>query len=176
MAGIQINKRADVTPRPIAGLARLLASFLLLILSASELSAREISSYAFINPDGSLRIDRRTVHLYGVYIPATNRTCANNRRPPVCGSRASVALELKNSGFVRCEILQQRQDRSLTGRCRVNASRFDQGEDLSAYLLQLGWAVALPDAPIEYQTLEKIARTRGVGVWGFPVDRIAPVR
>jgi hypothetical protein len=30
--------------------------------------------------------------------------------------------------------------------------------------------VALPDASIEYQTLEKIARSRQVGVWGTPVD------
>ena len=31
---------------------------------------------------------------------------------------------------------------------------------------------ALPDAPFEYQTLEKIARTRQFGVWGTPVDRV----
>jgi len=54
----------------------------------------------------------------------------------------------------------------------VKVSRFDEGEDLSAYLLENGWAVALPDAPFEYQTLEKIARSRQFGVWGFPVDRI----
>ena len=58
------------------------------------------------------------------------------------------------------------------GWCRVKASSFSEGEDLSAYLLELGWAVALPDAPFEYQTLEKIARNRGVGVWGIPVDNI----
>jgi hypothetical protein len=28
------------------------------------------------------------------------------------------------------------------------------------------------DAPFEYQTLEKIARHRVVGVWGFPVYRV----
>ena len=51
-------------------------------------------------------------------------------------------------------------------------SVLDPGEDLSAYLLEQGWAVALPDAPFEYQTLEKIARSRGFGVWGTPVDNI----
>ena len=36
----------------------------------------------------------------------------------------------------------------------------------------MGWAVALPDSPFEYQALEKIARTRSFGVWGMPVDRV----
>ncbi|MDG1945801.1 MAG: hypothetical protein P8J17_16200 [Halioglobus sp.] len=68
--------------------------------------------------------------------------------------------------------MSETNKRNIVGRCRVNASKFDDGDDLSAYLLQKGWAVALPDAPFEYQTLEKIARTRGFGVWGMPVDRI----
>jgi endonuclease YncB( thermonuclease family) len=90
--------------------------------------------------------------------------------PPVCGSRASLALDFKIQGFVRCEIIEKNSDGSLIGWCRVNVSHFDEGEDLSAYLLERGWAVALPDAPVEYQTLEKIARLRGFGVWGFQID------
>jgi endonuclease YncB( thermonuclease family) len=140
---------------------------------ASSTNAYEISSYAAINEDGTLRIKGKTVKLFGIYIPDTERTCSTNRIPPVCGSRASVALEFKIDGFVRCELLERNKDRTYTGLCRVNVSAFDEGDDLSAYLLQKGWAVALPDAPIEYQTLEKIARSRSFGVWGIPVDRIA---
>jgi endonuclease YncB( thermonuclease family) len=148
-----------------------LALFLVLCAHAP---AREISSWAIVNEDASLRIDGKTVHLYGIHIPETNRTCNMNIRPPVCGSRAAVALDFKVEGFVRCDLLERRSDRSHVGRCRVDANRFDEGEDLSAYLLERGWAVALPDAPIEYQALEKIARNRGVGVWGFPVDNVVP--
>lgn len=142
------------------------------VLWVAPLSAYEISSSARVNEDGTLRIKGKTIHLYGLYIPETNRTCSKNRLPPVCGSRASVALEFKIQGFVRCEIMDRNSDGSLVGRCRVKASHFDDGIDLSAYLLEKGWAVALPDAPFEYQTLEKIARTRQFGVWGTPVDRI----
>ena len=46
---------------------------------------------------------------------------------------------------------------------------FSEGDDLSAYLLERGWAVALPDASIEYQTLEKIARSRRIGIWGIAI-------
>ncbi len=41
------------------------------------------------------------------------------------------------------------------------------GPDLAAYLLRKGWAAALPGAPFEYQVLERIARTKGLGIWGF---------
>lgn len=142
------------------------------LLLALPAGAYEISSYAGINQDGTLRIKGKTIRLFGIYIPDTERTCSRNRQPPICGTRASVALEFKIDGFVRCDLLERHADNTYTGLCRVNASAFDDGDDLGAYLLQKGWAVALPDAPFEYQTLEKIARTRGFGVWGMPVDRV----
>ena len=159
--------------QPVTTMRRLASLALAcLALSASPLFAYEISSSAIVNNDGSLRIKGKTVHLYGIHIPETNQTCKTYRVPPACGSRAAVALDFKIDGFVRCDIKSRQDDGSVIGWCRVNASKFDDGDDLSAYLLQKGWAVALPDAPFEYQTLEKIARTRGFGVWGMPVDRI----
>ncbi len=139
-------------------------------LASPTTHAREISSYAFVNEDGTLRIKRKTIHLYGIHIPETGQHCRTNIRPVVCGSRASLALEFKIQSFVRCEIMEENDDGSLVGWCRVNASKFDEGTDLSAYLLERGWAVALPDAPVEYQALEKIAYRRGIGVWGFTID------
>ena len=153
--------------------AGLCAIVLACLLLCSQLAtAYEISSYAKVNEDGTLRIKNKTIRLYGIHIPKSSRTCDQNRRPPVCGSRASVALDFKIQGFVRCELMGENDDGSYNGRCRVKASSFSDGEDLSAYLLEKGWAVALPDAPIEYQAQEKIARTRQIGMWGFPVDRI----
>ncbi len=153
---------------------RILAGIVLgcIALATAPLYAYEISSSAIINEDGSLRIKGKTIHLYGIHIPRTGRTCRSNQLPTVCGSRAAVALDFKIDGFVRCEILDELQDGSIVGWCRVNASHFDEGDDLSAYLLENGWAVALPDAPFEYQTLEKIAQSRQFGVWGMPVDRV----
>lgn len=138
----------------------------------SQLSAREISSSAIVNADGSLRIAGKTIHLYGIHIPQTNSTCSRNKIPHFCGSRGAIALDFKISGFVRCKIMGTNSDGTLVGWCRVKASAFSDGEDLSAYLLEYGWAVALPDASIEYQTLEKIARSRQIGIWGIPVDNV----
>ena len=143
-----------------------------LSLGGAQASAYEISSSAQVNEDGTLRIKRKTIHLYGIHIPDLDRTCSTNSLPRFCGTRAAIALDFKINGFVRCDLLRENADRSWVGRCRVNSTAFDDGEDLSAYLLERGWAVALPDAPVEYQALEKIARARQIGHWGIPVDRI----
>ena len=159
-----------LTRRPRGRWAAALA--IVLVCWGLAASAREISSSAIVNDDGSLRISGKTIHLYGIHIPQIGNTCSNNRIPPFCGTRAAIALDFKISGFVRCEIMGTNPDGSLVGWCRIKASHFSEGEDLSAYLLENGWAVALPDASIEYQTLEKIARSRQIGVWGTPVDNV----
>ena len=141
------------------------------LFSSSAILAETLTSYAFVNDDGTLRIKKKNIHLYGIHIPKTSNNCRSNQHPRVCGQRAALALEFKIKSFVRCEITSENPNGSLTGLCHVNYSKFDEGEDLSAYLLERGWAAALPDAPIEYHTLEKIARSRGWGVWGIAIDR-----
>ncbi len=136
----------------------------LLTLSASmpPAGARELSSYAFVNEDGSLRIRKRTVYLYGILIPPIERTCRTFVIPPRCGTRAALALDFKiGANFVYCDIKSENTDRSLTAVCTAD------GVDLGAYLLERGWAAALPGAPPLYTVLERIARTRGIGIWGF---------
>lgn len=144
---------------------RLSGLLLVLVGLLSQTAEADISSYAIVREDGTLRVKGRTIHLYGIYIPPTNRNCLKFQRPQKCGRRAALALEFKKgANFVHCEPQSRNPDGSVTAICRV------KGEDLAAYLLERGWALALPDAPFEYQALEKIARHRGIGVWGIPID------
>ncbi len=131
--------------------------------------ASDIRGFAFVQEDGSLRIARRTVQLWGIHIPKTPRQCRTFERPVRCAPQAALALEFKARGFVHCDRKGVDAAGVVTALCRVNNSKFGEGEDLAEYLLERGWAVALPTAPVEYQTLEKIARYRRVGVWGFSV-------
>ncbi len=78
-----------------------------------------------------------------------------------CGSNAALALDFKIRGFVHCQRVQKYRDGSMTALCR------NKGVDLSAYLIERGWAVALPGSPFAYQVLEQIARARNMGVWGM---------
>jgi endonuclease YncB( thermonuclease family) len=150
----------------VVNLMQLVPTLLGVVGLCSIAAAAEISSYAFVERDGTLRVDGRTIHLYGIHIPSTDDACRTNERPVRCTSRAALALEFKIAGFVRCEPTARHEDGTLTALCRAD------GEDLSAYLLKRGWALALPEAPFEYVALERIARQRNVGVWGIAVDRL----
>jgi endonuclease YncB( thermonuclease family) len=151
---------------------RLLALPLALTLCLPAVVCADLFSYAHVQDDASLKIKGQTVHLDGIYIPPTDRDCQTNIRPVRCSSRAVLALEFKIQGFVRCEINSRNQDRSLNGTCYANSTNFDPGEDLAAYLLRRGWAVAAPGAPFEYQVLGEIAKEQERGIWGFSADRI----
>ncbi len=141
---------------------------------AATADAGELFSYALVQDDSSLRIKGNTVHLFGIYVPPTNRNCRTNIRPTRCASRTALALDFKIQGFVRCEPRQERADGSIEAVCYVGSSAFSAGEDLGAYLVQQGLALALPEAPFEYHALERIARHNLMGVWGFAVDSVEP--
>ena len=131
--------------------------------------ASDIEGLAFVQDDGTLRMGRHTVRLYGIYIPETPLQCRTFERPVRCGPHALLALEFKSRGFVHCERKTLNPDGSVTALCRVGTEKLTEGDDLAAYLLKRGWAVALPDAPVEYQTMEKVAQYRRLGIWGFSV-------
>jgi endonuclease YncB( thermonuclease family) len=145
-----------------------LGVFFLAVMSSVAL-ARELHSYAIVKNDGSLSISGKRVHLYGIFLPDTGRHCRSSINPPRCGSRASLALDFRIQGFVHCFPQSKNADGSLNAICYVDRGRFDDGEDLAAYLLERGLAVALPGAPFEYQAAERLARSQERGVWGFSV-------
>jgi len=134
----------------------------------------EIVGHAFVQDDGSLWIKDEVVHLYGIYMPPTGRYCRSNLSPFRCGSRGVLALDFKVKGFVHCFPQWENEDRSLDAICYVDRTSFDPGIDLAEYLLERGWAVALPNGPFQYQAMEKIARSRGLGVWGWQTDSYLP--
>ena len=167
------------TPRPPALCARTVARMLTtgvlavgMLSTAATATGREFSSYASVEKDGSLRVGTRKVHLYAIYIPPSGQHCRTFFSPPVCGSRATIALQFKIQGFVHCREISSNRDRSANAICYVNRTNVSEGEDLGAYLIQQGWAMARPEAPFEYHALEKVARQQSAGIWGFTIDGI----
>jgi endonuclease YncB( thermonuclease family) len=131
----------------------------------TSLAAPEITSFAFVENDGSLKVAGYRIHLYGIYIPPTEQSCYTFVRPVPCGPRAVLALDFKISGdFVHCIPTAEHADGSITARCLLDE------EDLSMWMLQRGWAVAQPNAPFDYAALERIAQSKGIGIWGIPID------
>ena len=152
---------------------RALILLMLIVGLPGAAHADEITSYAIVRDDGSLRMRGRIFRLFGTYIPDGSRVCRGNFRPVLCGTRASTALEMRIQGFVTCDPQARLRDGSIAAFCYVSGrSTLDPPVDLGAFLIEQGLAVATPDAPFEYGVLEKIARTNRRGVWGFQVDDI----
>jgi endonuclease YncB( thermonuclease family) len=139
----------------------------IVFLFVPRAAADEISGFASVQEDASLRVGGYLVRLYGIYVPPTDQTCQTFIRPMPCGTRAQLALNFKIEGeFVHCTPAANNTDGSITAACRVG------DDDLSEWMLQKGWATALPDAPFQYAAMENIAKSRGIGIWGIPVEMI----
>jgi endonuclease YncB( thermonuclease family) len=159
----------------------LVACFLIVSLSvvawfatprAAHAASADIVGPATVRADGSLRIHGSIVRLYGIAVPLSGQKCITYLRPARCGSRAAVALESRIQGFVYCHSVNRNGDGSVNAVCVNRRTFYSLGEDLAAYLLGAGLALALPGAPFEYVALERIAQTRQLGVWGFSADAI----
>ncbi|MGD8207505.1 MAG: nuclease-like protein [Thiohalocapsa sp.] len=150
----------------------LIAVLLALLTVAHSVFAQELEGHAIVQSDGSLFIKNRVVRLYGIYIPPTNRQCRDWISPIRCDSRAVLALDFFVKGFIHCFEQAENPDGSIDAVCYRGRSSFDPGTDLAAYLLQRGWALALPNAPFEYHAMERIARSQELGVWGWTIDSI----
>jgi endonuclease YncB( thermonuclease family) len=146
---------------PIWALALFLAA-----MAALPARAQVLESYAIVQEDSSLWIRGRNVRLYGVVVPPAGRICRTSISPVRCGSRAMLALDFRIQGFVRCEVVSRNADRSVDGICTHD------GVDLAAWMVRNGWALTRRDAPDEYVVLERLARARKAGLWGFPVDDV----
>ena len=48
----------------------------------------DVGSRARVQNDGTLLINGKTVHLFGIYIPTIERTCRTNFLPTKCAPRA----------------------------------------------------------------------------------------
>jgi endonuclease YncB( thermonuclease family) len=150
-----------------ASYVALAAVLIAFAFSGHAMADDDISGSAFVQEDSTLRINGNIIHLYGIYIPPTDHTCTTFMRPMPCGTRASLALDFKITGdSVHCVTMGSNADGSLIGNCSAG------GDNLSAWMLQRGWAVALSNAPFEFGAMEKIAQFKGLGIWGIPVDNV----
>ena len=152
----------------------LIFGLVIALKAAPAAAGNEFHGLARVEDDGTLKVGSRRVHLFGIYIPATDRICRTVLRPVKCRPRAAHALESRARGFVHCRTIRRFRDSSVSAICFADGagSILSPDIDLSAWMLSQGWAVARPDAPFEYQAFERIARSNGRGLWGFQVDRV----
>ncbi len=133
-------------------------------LFAFPLSARAgeiLIGSATIIDGGNLVIADHHVRLYGVSAPDLDQTCWDTReRAYPCGRAAAKALTQRiGEAPVTCELPDAPSNITLTALCRV------AGEDLGAWLVGQGYAMAERQDSHPYAEIAARAWGRRLGMW-----------
>jgi endonuclease YncB( thermonuclease family) len=136
---------------------------------AGEAAPRIVSGPATVIDGATLDLGGRRLRLYGMDAPDLDQTCSDgHERDYSCGRAAAAALTARIGGeSVTCELREA--DGSATALCRRD------GEDLAAWMVANGYAIADRSAPAAYEAQDRRAWGRRVGLWSgvfeIPADR-----
>lgn len=141
--------------RPIAALVTLLVAATLPGLVHAELSGR-----ASVIDGDSIEVAGREIRLHGIDAPEFMQTCLAGGKSWRCGRRAARTLARRISGR-RVVCTEKDRDRygRIVARCRQG------GEDLNAWLVANGWALAYRRHSRAYVDEEAAARAARRGIW-----------
>jgi endonuclease YncB( thermonuclease family) len=126
-----------------------------------------ISGRASVTDGDSLEIRGERIRLHGIDAVEARQQCRDrDGRSWPCGRRAAFALEDAIGGrTVHCRV-RNRDDYG-----RVVAQCFAGGTDLSAAMVERGYAIVLRRYGREYVPLEDRARAARVGIWDGEFER-----
>jgi endonuclease YncB( thermonuclease family) len=138
----------------------LLPLLLAVSLALPTAALAEISGPAYTIDGDTIEVGEYRIRLFGIDAPEIRQTCNRNNEEWRCGQDAAFALADKiGSNPVECEA----RDRDRYGRtvavCRLN------GEDISAWMVREGWALAYRQYSLDYVPQENEARDAKRGVW-----------
>ena len=139
------------------GLATILLS---LPTAAREPSAPIVGRASVIDGD-TIEIRGQRIRLFGIDAPESRQTCTDQAGASYrCGQRAAQALDYRISDSpVTCEPKDRDRYGRIVAVCRA------YGEDLSAWMTGLGWALAFRRYSAQYIPAEELAQRRRAGMW-----------
>lgn len=132
-----------------------------LVTVPSASASDVVSGYASGYDGDRIDIAGRRLHLAGVDAPERGQTCADaDGRIHPCGREAEWALAEKVAGrLVRCTLIPDDPFHRNAATCRLDA------EDLAAWLVAQGHAVADRRLPTPYTAQEDAAKAEKRGIW-----------
>jgi len=128
---------------------------------APDSAGAELSGPARAIDGDTLEINGVRLRLHGIDAPELAQRCHRDGRPWLCGPLAASALRDRiGSQVVTCRVL----DRDRYGRS-IAVCRTAGGEDLAAWLVARGWALAWRHYATDYVAEEEAAKAAGRGIW-----------
>jgi endonuclease YncB( thermonuclease family) len=122
--------------------------------------SESLSGQASVIDGDTLQIRGRLVRLFGMDAPEASQTCEANGQEYRCGQAASYALadRVRNQP-VDCEWRDVDGYEQLVAVCRAG------GEDLGAFMVRAGWALAWRRYSSDYIADEDAAKGAAEGLW-----------
>jgi endonuclease YncB( thermonuclease family) len=129
---------------------------------AAANAAEAISGRASIIDGDTIEIHGARIRLFGIDAPESGQTCLANGNPTRCGQRAAFMLADKISDHtVACEPKDRDSNGRIVAVCQV------AGEDLNAWMVAQGWALAYRRFSNDYVALEESAKASKRGLWNL---------
>lgn len=109
----------------------------------------------------TLEIHGTRIRFHGIDAPESRQTCLRAGEPVRCGKDAAFALsDFLGRKTVSCEPLKLDRYKRIVARCEVGK------QDVEAWMVSNGHAVAYRKYSTEYVEVEELARAAKRGIWG----------
>ncbi len=132
----------------------------LLAAAFSPATYAQLSGPASVTDGDTLKVSGHRVRLHGIDAPESAQTCRAEGKPWSCGTAAATALRKR---LARRPVACKERDRDSYGRivavCRV------AGEDVNAWMVSQGWALAYRKYSPDYVPQERGAKAARRGLW-----------
>ena len=134
---------------------------LLLMLLPASASAETLTGVASVIDGDTLEIHGQRIRLHGIDAPESSQTCNDaTAKPYRCGQKAALALAGQIDGQpVTCD------GRDVDRYGRLVAVCFAGSQDLNAWLVTSGLAVAYRKYSLDYVDQEATAQAARIGLW-----------
>jgi endonuclease YncB( thermonuclease family) len=129
--------------------------------SAAGVPQGSVQGRASVVDGDTLDLHGERIRLFGVDAPESAQTCADAKGTEWrCGQRAALALSDRiGTAVLTCTRVDRDQYGRTVAKCRA------RDQDINAWLVESGWAVAYRAYGKDYDGQEQKARAAGRGVW-----------
>ena len=137
---------------------------LALLLPTAALAA--ITGAATVIDGDTLEIHGQRIHLHGIDAPELGQMCVAEGQRYRCGQEAAFALADKiGRKPVFCRELDVDRQGQIVAVCYLVVSMCSMRENLNAWLVSEGWALAYRRYSADYVDEEEAARSARRGIW-----------